>query len=46
MAVCSVAGSFIGTKLALRGGSALVRKIFIVVVSALILRTAWTAVFG
>lgn len=43
MAVCNVAGSMVGARLALRGGSALVRKVFIVVVSALILRTAWTA---
>jgi len=43
MAVCNVAGAIIGARLALRGGSAFVRKAFIVVVSALILRTAWTA---
>lgn len=46
MAICNVLGSLAGTRLALRGGSALVRKIFIVVVSALILRTAWTAFAG
>jgi uncharacterized membrane protein YfcA len=45
MAVCNVAGSILGARLALRGGSALVRKAFIIVVSALILRTAWTALF-
>lgn len=44
MALCNVAGALIGTRLALRGGSAFVRKVFIVVVVALILRTAWTAV--
>ena len=43
MAVCNVAGAMIGTRLALRGGSAFVRKVFIVVVGALILRTVWTA---
>lgn len=43
MAVCNVAGSIVGTRLALQGGAALVRKVFIVVVSALILRTTWTA---
>jgi uncharacterized membrane protein YfcA len=42
MAMCNVAGAMVGTRLALRGGSAFVRKVFIVVVSALILRTAWT----
>lgn len=46
MAVCNVAGSIAGTRLALKGGSGLVRKAFIVVVSLLILRTAWVAVFG
>ncbi|MFL6548023.1 MAG: sulfite exporter TauE/SafE family protein [Povalibacter sp.] len=46
MAICNVLGSFLGTRLALRGGSVFVRKIFIVVVSALILRTAWTALHG
>jgi uncharacterized membrane protein YfcA len=44
MAVANVAGSMLGTRLALRGGSGFVRKIFIVVVSALILRTLWQAV--
>lgn len=43
MAVCNVAGAMIGTRLALRGGSVFVRKVFLVVVCALILRTAWTA---
>jgi len=45
MAVCNVAGSQIGSRLALRHGSGFVRKGFIVVVSALILKTAWDA-FG
>jgi hypothetical protein len=40
---CNVPGALTGTRLALRGGSVLVRRIFIVVVSGLILRTAWTA---
>lgn len=44
MAFCNVAGSILGARLALRGGAAIVRKAFIVVVSALILRTAWNAV--
>lgn len=43
MAACNIAGAMIGTRLALRGGSVFVRKVFIVVVCALILRTAWTA---
>jgi uncharacterized membrane protein YfcA len=44
MAVCNVAGSMLGTQLAFRGGSRFVRKVFIAVVSALILRTAWVAI--
>jgi uncharacterized protein len=43
MALANVAGSMLGTRLALRGGSGFVRKIFIVVVSALILNTLWQA---
>ncbi|HEY5807047.1 MAG TPA: TSUP family transporter [Povalibacter sp.] len=43
MAFCNVLGALLGTRLALRGGSVLVRRIFMVVVSCLILRTAWTA---
>lgn len=46
MAVCNIAGALIGTRLALRGGSAFVRQAFIVIVSLLILRTAWTAIHG
>jgi uncharacterized protein len=43
MAIANIAGSMLGTRFALRGGSSFVRKIFIVVVSALILRTLWQA---
>lgn len=43
MAVCSIAGAIVGTRLALRGGSGFVRKVFIAVVCLLIVRTAWTA---
>ena len=41
MALSNLAGSFIGTKLALRLGSRFVRIVFVVVVSALIARYAW-----
>lgn len=44
MAIANIAGSIFGTRLALRGGSGLVRKVFIVVVSALIVRTLWQAI--
>lgn len=46
MAACNIAGSLVGARLALRGGSVLVRKVFIVVVSLLIARTAWVAMGG
>lgn len=45
MAVCNVAGSLIGTRLAMRHGSVFVRKIFLFVVTALILKTAYDAFF-
>jgi len=41
MAVCNVAGSLAGTRLALRHGSGFVRRVFLVVVSLLIVKFAW-----
>ena len=41
MAVANVAGSLLGTRLALRHGAGFVRGVFIVVVSALILKTGY-----
>jgi len=46
MAVCNIVGATIGARLALHGGSSFVRQAFIVIVSLLILRTAWTAIRG
>ena len=43
MAVCQVAGSLVGTKLAIKHGSAFVRKLFLIVVSLLILKTSYDA---
>jgi uncharacterized membrane protein YfcA len=43
LAVANVAGSLLGTRLALAKGAGFVRGVFIVVVSALILKTAWDA---
>lgn len=43
MALANVAGSVIGTRLALRHGAGFVRGVFILVVSALILKTGWDA---
>ena len=45
MGVANIAGSFVGTHLALKHGSGFVRVAFLVVVSALILKTAFDA-FG
>ncbi len=44
MAGCQVAGSLIGTRLAIKHGSTFVRKLFLVVVSLLILKTGYDAV--
>ena len=43
MAVCQVGGSLVGTRLAIKHGSAFVRKLFLVVVSLLILKTSYDA---
>lgn len=43
LAVANVAGSLIGTRLALRHGAGFVRAAFIVVVTALIAKTGWDA---
>ena len=44
MAVCQVAGSLVGIKLAIKHGSAFVRKLFLVVVSLLIVKTSYDAI--
>jgi uncharacterized membrane protein YfcA len=41
MALANIAGSLIGTRLALRHGAGFVRQVFIFVVLALILKTVW-----
>jgi uncharacterized membrane protein YfcA len=41
MAVCQILGSLVGTRLALKHGSGFVRKLFLGVVSLLIVKTAW-----
>lgn len=46
MMVCNIGGSLVGSHLAIRHGSAFVRKIFLCVVSALIAKTAWDALRG
>jgi len=43
MAVTNVAGSLLGTRLALKHGAGFVRGVFVIVVGALILKTAWDA---
>ena len=41
MAACNIAGDVVGTRLALRHGSRLVRHVFLAVVALLIVRFAW-----
>lgn len=41
MAACNVAGALLGARFAIRKGSAGIRPLFIVVVTALLLRVAW-----
>jgi uncharacterized membrane protein YfcA len=43
MAACQICGSLVGTRLALKHGSVFVRKLFLVVVSMLILKTGYDA---
>ncbi len=43
MAVANVVGSLLGTRMALKHGAGFVRGVFIVVVTALILKTGWDA---
>lgn len=46
MAVCNVLGSLIGIRLALKHGTGFVRKLFLLVVSGLILKTGYDAFIG
>ncbi|MEI7464632.1 MAG: TSUP family transporter [Burkholderiales bacterium] len=46
MAVANVAGSLLGTHLALRRGAGFVRSVFVCVVGALILKTVWDGYLG
>lgn len=46
MAVANVVGSLFGTRLALRHGAGFVRGVFVCVVTALILKTAWDGYVG
>lgn len=43
MAACQVGGSLVGTRLALKHGSGFVRKLFLLVVSVLIVKTGYAA---
>lgn len=46
MAACNVAGALVGSQLAIRHGSGLVRSLFLAVVSILIARFAWELLHG
>lgn len=41
MAICNIAGSFVGTRIALRKGNSFVRTLFLVIVTLLILKYAY-----
>jgi uncharacterized protein len=43
MAVANIAGSVLGTSLALKHGALLVRRVFIVMVTLLVLKAGWQA---
>ena len=43
MAVCQIGGAFIGSRLAMKHGSGFVRKLFLIVVSVLIVKTGYDA---
>lgn len=45
MAVCGVAGAVVGSRMAIKHGSDFVRSLFLVVVSSLVLKTAYDAFF-
>jgi len=44
MMVCNIAGSLLGSHMVIRRGAAFVRRAFLLVVGALIVKTAWDAV--
>jgi len=46
MAVCNVLGSLLGTRLAILRGNRFIRALFLVVVTALILRMGWDLLRG
>jgi uncharacterized membrane protein YfcA len=46
LAVCNIGGSLIGIRLALKHGTGFVRKLFLAVVSILIVKTAYAAFVG
>ncbi|MNN28866.1 hypothetical protein D3C81_1424490 [compost metagenome] len=41
MAVANISGAVVGTRMALRGGTPLIRKLFLALVVVLIARMAW-----
>jgi uncharacterized membrane protein YfcA len=45
MAVCGVCGSILGTRIAIKKGTGFVRKFFLLIVCALILKTSYDAFF-
>ena len=46
MAICNVLGAVVGARMAIRGGSALIRKVFLGVLALLVLRLVWDTFHG
>jgi uncharacterized membrane protein YfcA len=46
MAACNIAGALVGARLAIRGGSSLIRKVFLGVLLLLVLRLGWDIFHG
>ena len=46
MAVANVGGAFAGTRLALRGGTPVIRTLFVLLVVVLIAKMGWDTVAG
>ncbi|MNN49942.1 hypothetical protein D3C81_1645040 [compost metagenome] len=46
MAMANISGAVVGTRMALRGGTPLIRKLFLALVVVLIARMAWDTLGG
>jgi uncharacterized membrane protein YfcA len=44
MMVCNVAGSYLGSRMAVLRGNAFIRRVFLVVVAGIVARFAWDVI--